>query len=157
MNVCYYHVTYAFRSESTLYSCLNVKKLLAWNWRDIWSLSDSSGNRTQNQLVSKRTVNHLAKLTKWLSCVLSTYSVRCIWLYVVIMPCTRFRVNLHSIVAWMSRNSLLLALIPLVSLKLCLRVNNILLRSKNLYLYFLVIIIDMTSITKQWYIPIVAS
>ena len=157
MNVCYYHVTYAFQSESTLYSCLNVKELLAWNWRDIWSLSDSSGNRTQNQLVSKRTVNHLAKLTKWLSCVLSTYSVRCIWLYVVIMPCTRFRVNLHSIVAWMSRNSLLLALIPLVSLKPCLRVNNILLRSKNLYLYFLVIIIDMTSITKQWYIPIVAS
>ena len=157
MNVCYYHVTYAFQSESTLYSCLNIKELLTWNWRDIWSLSDSSENRTQNQLVSKRTVNHLAKLTKWLSCVLSTYSVRCIWLYVIIMPCTRFRVNLHSIVAWMSRNSLLLALIPLVSLKPCLRVNNILLRSKNLYLYFLVIIIDMTSITRQWYIPIVAS
>ena len=27
MTVCYYHVTYAFQSESTLYSCLNVKEL----------------------------------------------------------------------------------------------------------------------------------
>ena len=34
-------------------------------------------------------------------------SVRCIWLYVLVMSCTHFRVNLHSIFAWMSRNSLL--------------------------------------------------
>ena len=27
--VCSYHATYAFQSESTLYSCLNVKELLA--------------------------------------------------------------------------------------------------------------------------------
>ena len=29
LNVCYYHVIYAFQSESTLYSCLNVKELLS--------------------------------------------------------------------------------------------------------------------------------
>ena len=29
LTVCFYHVTYAFQSESTLYSCLNVKELLA--------------------------------------------------------------------------------------------------------------------------------
>ena len=29
VTVCSYHVTYAFQSESTLYSCLNVKKPLA--------------------------------------------------------------------------------------------------------------------------------
>ena len=34
-------------------------------------------------------------------------SVRYIWLYVFIMSCMHFRVNSHSIVAWMSRNSLL--------------------------------------------------
>ena len=34
--VCYYHVTYAFQSESTLYSRLNVKELLARNRREIW-------------------------------------------------------------------------------------------------------------------------
>ena len=33
--VCSYHVTYAFQSESTLYSCLNVKELLARNRRKI--------------------------------------------------------------------------------------------------------------------------
>ena len=29
MTVCSCHVTYAFQSESTVYSCLNVKELLA--------------------------------------------------------------------------------------------------------------------------------
>ena len=33
--VCSYHVTYAFQSESTLYSCLNVKELLARSRREI--------------------------------------------------------------------------------------------------------------------------
>ena len=32
------------------------------------------------------------------------FSVRCIWLYVLVMSRTCFRVNPHSIVAWMSRN-----------------------------------------------------
>ena len=69
----WYHVTYAFQSKSTLCSCLNIKELLAPNRRDIWSLSDSNGIWTYNHLVHKRTLNHLAKLTKWLSCVVSTY------------------------------------------------------------------------------------
>ena len=34
-------------------------------------------------------------------------SVGFIWLYILIMSRTRFRVNPHSIVAWISRNSLL--------------------------------------------------
>ena len=47
--VCYYHATYAFQSESTLYNCLEIKTLLARNRRDY--------------LVRKRTPNHLVKLT----------------------------------------------------------------------------------------------
>ena len=35
LTVCFYHVTYAFQSESTLYSCLNVKELLARSRREI--------------------------------------------------------------------------------------------------------------------------
>ena len=35
------------------------------------------------------------------------FSVRCISLYILVMPRTRLRVNPHSIFAWMSRNSLL--------------------------------------------------
>ena len=62
--VCSYRVTYAFQSESTLYICLNVKELLAQSRREIWSLSDCNWTRTHNQLVRKRTLNHLAKLAK---------------------------------------------------------------------------------------------
>ena len=36
------HVTYVFKSESTLYSCLNVKELIARSRHKIWSLSDCS-------------------------------------------------------------------------------------------------------------------
>ena len=51
--------------------------------------------QTHNHLVHKRTLNHLAKLAKWLSCVVSTYlygAVDCMFL-----PChVSFRVNPHS-------------------------------------------------------------
>ena len=73
LTVFYYHFMNAFESESTLFIFLNVKELLAQNRNNIWSLSDSNLTWTQNQLVSKRTLNHLAKLTKWLSWVGSTY------------------------------------------------------------------------------------
>ena len=42
LTVCSCHVTYTFQSESTLYICLNVKKLLARNRREIWSLTSRS-------------------------------------------------------------------------------------------------------------------
>ena len=83
MTVCSYYVTYAFQSESTLYSCLNVRELLARRRREIWSLSDCNWTRTHNYLVHKRTLSHLAKLAsfaslaKWLSVRLWTK-----WLWV---------------------------------------------------------------------------
>ena len=81
--VCFYHVPYEFESESTLYSCLNVKELLARSRRHIWRLSDCNGTRTHNHLVRKRTLNHLANAfgfcvcPKWLSVRLRTK-----WLWV---------------------------------------------------------------------------
>ena len=73
LTVCSYHVTYAFQREFTFYSCLNVKELLVQCRREIWSLSDYNYTRNHNHLVYKRTLNHLAKLAEWLSCVVSTY------------------------------------------------------------------------------------
>ena len=73
LTVCSCHLTYAFQSESTLYSCLNVKELLARSRREIWRWSDCNWTRSQNHLVLKRTLNHLAELAKWSSCVPSTY------------------------------------------------------------------------------------
>ena len=52
--------------HSILY--LNSKELLARSRGHIWSLNESNESRTQNHLVSKRTLNDLAKLVKWLSC-----------------------------------------------------------------------------------------
>ena len=72
-SVCSYHVMYAFQSESTLYSCLNFKELLAQNRRNIWRLDDCNETPTQNHLLGKQTLNHLAKLSKWLSWVVSNY------------------------------------------------------------------------------------
>ena len=43
---------------------MSVKELLAWNSRDIWSLSDRNGIWTHSFLVCKQTLNQLAKLTK---------------------------------------------------------------------------------------------
>ena len=57
-----YHIMYGFKSECTLYSCLNVKESLAWYRLDIWSLNDCSGTGTLNRLVCKRTLKHLSKL-----------------------------------------------------------------------------------------------
>ena len=59
MTVYSYHVTYTFQSKSTLYSCLNVKELLARSWCKIWSLSDCNWTRTHNHLVHKWTFSHL--------------------------------------------------------------------------------------------------
>ena len=70
VTVCSYHVMYAFQSESTLCSYLNVKEPLGQSRREIWRLSDCNWTRTHNHLVDKGTLNHLAKpacLFKWLS------------------------------------------------------------------------------------------
>ena len=67
LTVCSCHAMYAFQSESTLYGCLKVKALLAQSRHKIWSLSDCNWTRTQNHLFHKGTLNHSAKLVKWLS------------------------------------------------------------------------------------------
>ena len=68
------HVTHEFRSES-IHSIVyvNVKEILARSRRHIWNLSDNNGIQTHNHLFRQRTLRHLAKLAKRLSCVVSTY------------------------------------------------------------------------------------
>ena len=72
-DLCSHHITYLLQSESTLYICLNIKEILVRNRRDIWNLSDCSGTRTRNHSVCKQTLNHLVKLAKGLSYVVSSY------------------------------------------------------------------------------------
>ena len=115
LNVCSYHVTYAFHSKSTLYSCLNFKQLLARSRRQIWSLNNCNWNRSLNHLVHKQTRNHLVKQAKWLSYGCEYLFLRSIWLYVLIMSRMYFRVNPHSIVDWMSKTQIR---VQMLSLKL---------------------------------------
>ena len=67
LTVCSNHIMYAFQSESTLYSSLNVKELLARNRHKIRTSSDCNWTRTHSHLVHKQVLNHLAKLAKWLN------------------------------------------------------------------------------------------
>ena len=64
------------QSQSTRYSCLNVKEILASSRWDISSLSESNRIRTHNHLVRKRTFNHLAKLA-------NDSTVLCVVIYTV--------------------------------------------------------------------------
>ena len=77
----------SFRVNLNSIVWLNIKKLLARIRRHIWSLNDINEIRTQNHLVCKRTLNHLAKLVKWLSCVVSNYLSGAFWLHVIVMKC----------------------------------------------------------------------
>ena len=54
---------------------INLKLTLNENTCDteLCILSECNGNQTYIQLVPKETLNHLAKLARWFSCVVSTY------------------------------------------------------------------------------------
>ena len=52
----------SFRVNLHSIVCLKIKELFARSRHHIWNLSDSSGIRTHNHLVRKRTLNHLVKV-----------------------------------------------------------------------------------------------
>ena len=62
----------SFRVNLHSIVCLNAKELLAQSRCFIWSVSDSNKIRTENHLVRKRTLSHLAELAKLLSVCLRT-------------------------------------------------------------------------------------
>ena len=100
MTVCSCNLTYVFQSESTLYSCLNVKELFAWRKRKIWSLSEYNWTRNQKHLVCKQTLNHLAI---WLSVCLRT---KWFWVRVQLQLQTKFHLvykqTRNHLVKWLS-------------------------------------------------------
>ena len=67
LTVCSCLVIYAFLRQSTLCIWLNVKELFSWNRCDTWSLSNCNRTRSHSNLALELTLNHLAKLAKWLS------------------------------------------------------------------------------------------
>ena len=69
-----------------------------WFAKTLLVLSDSNVIRTYNHLVRKRTLNQTGQTGQLIGLCCEYLSVRCIWLYVIIMSHRRFRVNPYSIV-----------------------------------------------------------
>ena len=94
--VCYYHITYEFQSESTICSlhecqgtpCSKQAPYLKFKWQQRDSNSQPLSSQTNTQPFSQ-TGQMIELCCEYLS-------VRCIWLYVIIMSRTSFRVNPHS-------------------------------------------------------------
>ena len=96
-----------FRVNPRSVVCVNFKELLVRSRRHSWSLSDSNEVQTHNHIVGKRTRRHIARLAKWVSCVVSTYIYGAFDCMVLLC-----RVRVPELIqilqlAWMSRNSLL--------------------------------------------------
>ena len=89
--------------------------------------------RTNNDLVRKRTLNDLAKLAQYLSCVVRTYLFGALTL--ILHVTYAFRVSLHSVIDWMSRNSMLKTDITSVSRKdfLDIQAIRVQIHSKHVY------------------------
>ena len=64
---------------------LKLREFFLWKRGNIWNLIDNNGNRARKYLNCKSTLQHLAKLDEWLSCVVSTYPISCI--HYIILSC----------------------------------------------------------------------
>ena len=63
-------------------------------------------NSNPQRLSSNTNTQPLSQIGQMIELCWEYLPVRCFWLYVTLIPYTRFRVNLHSMI-WMPRNSLL--------------------------------------------------
>ena len=73
----------------------------------VFYVAQRDSSNLQTTLFRTRTLNHLAKLAKWWSCVVSTYlygAFDCMFLSCHVRV---FTVNPHSMVAWMPKISLI--------------------------------------------------
>ena len=96
---CYYKSWGAAKMDNTL---LLLLAHIYWLQQD----SNPQLYGHYNHLVRKRTLNHLAKLAKWLSCVVSAYlygAFNCVFFSCHI----RVLKWIYTLNAWMSKNSLL--------------------------------------------------
>ena len=80
-------------------SFFECQTLSVRNRRNIWTLIGSNGSWSRNHLVFKRALNHLLKLAKWLSCVVSTYlylAFNCMFLLSHVRP-SEWMHTLHAL------------------------------------------------------------
>ena len=93
---------------------VNLHSLVVWMSRnsllETGTISEIYMTATGFEPTTTQLVEHtkpFSKTSQMIELCFEYLSVWCIWRYVLIMSHTRFSVNLHSVVAWMSRKSLL--------------------------------------------------
>ena len=82
---------------------IESSKPYSWTISFMWLQRDSN----PHPVSSKTNTQIFSETGQTIELCCENLFARCIWLYVLIMSYTRFWVNLHSILTWMSRNSLL--------------------------------------------------
>ena len=95
LTVCSYHATYEFQSESTLYILPKCQGTPCSKQAGYLKSQQRDSNR--HPLSLETNTQPFSQTDRMVDLCCDFFSVRCIWLYVIIMSCTRFRVNLHSI------------------------------------------------------------
>ena len=98
LTVCYYHFIYEFQSESTLHilpecevtPCSKQTPYMKFKWEQ----RDSN----QQPLITKTNTQNFRKTGQMSEECCDHFSVQWIWLYVIIMSRTSFKVNPHHIV-----------------------------------------------------------
>ena len=114
-----FEISVTFMAVFSLYS-VNVENFFYYEktkpghyGRTYWKISPEPRANVYFELEDYQPLRGMVLIFVWYKNTLvnskTFISVRCIWLYVLVMSRTRFRVNPHSIVAWMSRNTLLKA------------------------------------------------
>ena len=88
---------------------VNAHPIVAWissnSLLDIQSLSDCNRTQTHNHLDGKWKLNHLVKVAKWLSCLVSTYlysAFDCIFLQSHLTVYSKHNCHLVSLAKWLS-------------------------------------------------------
>ena len=88
----------SFRVNPHPIVCLNIKELLARNSGHIWSFKWQQGDLNPQQISSQENTHPFSQTDQMIELCCDYLSVRCIWLHIIIMTRTSFRVDLHSIV-----------------------------------------------------------
>ena len=106
LTVCYYHVTYDFESDYTVYSLAECQGTPCSKEARYLNLKWEQGEPNPQLLSMLRNTKPFSETGQMIELCYEYLPVRCIWLYILILWGTNLRVNPHSIV-WMNVKELL--------------------------------------------------
>ena len=95
----WYHVTYEFQGESTLYSLPECQGTPCSKQTRYLTFKFQQRDSNPQPLSLKVNTQPFSQTGQTIELWCGYLSVRCIWQYVIIMSRTSFRVNVHSIVS----------------------------------------------------------